>query len=293
MGHIDLPNQHLYSVTVENVTVEVLIEEGVVSPARELIGMTPHTHAYIELFACLSGRITISSERGDIALNAGDIAVISDHLRHMSRKETPGSDYRAVGMRFIRRSARNGVNLYRRLSSLCAAADGVLVRGRPSLCACVAALSDLPGQEECLPALRLTMLLLEIADAGDKGAAASGNALSDRDLNRISRLDYLINSCFMTPLTAESVAEQLFVSQRQLSRIVRKRYGTSLHQAVTEKRVHVAARMLDDPSRPVADIAQAVGFGSVHSLYRAFSAYYGLSPQEYRRRFAGQSGREE
>lgn len=293
MGHINLPNQRLYSVTVENVTVEVLIEEGAASPARELIGMTPHTHAYIELFACLNGRMAISSERGELTLNAGDMVVVSERLRHVSRKETPGSDYRAVGMRFIRRSARNGVNLYSRLSGLCAAEDGVLVRGRPSLCAAVAALSDSPGQEEYLPALRLTLLLLEIADAGDRGAVHECQELSDRDLHRISKLDYLINSCFMNPLTAVSVAEQLFVSQRQLSRIVRKRYGTSLHQAVTEKRVHVAARMLEDPFRPVADIAQAVGFGSVHSLYRAFSAYYGFSPQEYRRRFAAQSGREE
>ena len=35
---------------------------------------------------------------------------------------------------------------------------------------------------------------------------------------------------------------------------------------------------------PIAEIALSVGFGSVHSFYRAFSEEYGLSPQEYRRR---------
>ena len=88
----------------------------------------------------------------------------------------------------------------------------------------------------------------------------------------------------MNPLTAEFVASQLFVSPRQLSRLVKKRYGVSFRQAVTKKRVSVAAEMLREGGLPIADVALSVGFGSVHSFYRAFSEEYGLSPQEYRRR---------
>ena len=157
-------------------------------------------------------------------------------------------------------------------------------RGLPSLCAAVAELAEYDGADDCLPALKLTLLLCELADKIGGVRDETAQALSDRDLKRASRLDYFINTCFMNPLTAEFVASQLFVSLRQLSRLVKKRYGVSLRQAVTKKRVSVAAEMLREDGQSIAEVALSVGFGSVHSFYRAFSEEYGLSPQEYRRR---------
>lgn len=283
--NIDFPSHRVYSVNVENVTVELLVEESLGS-ADELVGMTAHTHAYAELFACLNGQMAICGEMGEIDLAAGDLAIVPANVRHVSRRESAGSDYRALGLRLIRRSGRNSTNLYRRLAGLCAS-GGAVIRGRPALCAGVAALVS-SRQDDTLPALRLALLLLEMAEMRESHSEDKMPMLSDRDLNRVSKLDYLINSCFMNPLTTASVADQLFVSQRQLSRIVKKRYGVSLHQAVTDKRISVAAKMLADSSESVLDIAQAVGFGSVHSFYRAFTARYGLSPQEYRRRLSVQ-----
>ncbi len=284
--NIDFPSHRVYSVNVENVTVELLVEESLGS-ADELVGMTAHTHAYTELFACLNGRMAICGEAGEIDLAAGDLAIVPANVRHVSRRESDGSDYRALGLRLIRRSGQNRANLYRRLAGLCAS-GGTVIRGRPALCAGVAALTMSSRQDDTLPALRLALLLLEMAEMRESHSEDKMPMLSDRDLNRVSKLDYLINSCFMNPLTAASVADQLFVSQRQLSRIVKKRYGVSLHQAVTDKRISVAAKMLADSSESVLDIAQAVGFGSVHSFYRAFMARYALSPQEYRRRLSVQ-----
>ena len=242
--------------------------------------MTPHTHAYHELFACTAGEMTIDAERGEISLRAGDLAMIPANVRHVSRVADAGGAYKAVGVRFIRRPCREARDLFGRLNALC----GIQARGLPSLCASVAELAEYDGADDCLPALRLTLLLCELADKTGGACAETAQALSDRDLRRASRLDYFINTCFMNPLTAEFVASQLFVSPRQLSRLVKKRYGVSFRQAVTKKRVSVAAEMLREGGLPIADVALSVGFGSVHSFYRAFSEEYGLSPQEYRRR---------
>ena len=75
-----------------------------------------------------------------------------------------------------------------------------------------------------------------------------------------------------------------YVKMKLIPAPVKKRYGVSFRQAVTKKRVSVAAEMLREGGLPIAEIALSVGFGSVHSFYRAFSEEYGLSPQEYRRR---------
>ena len=277
---IDFPDRCVYSVHVENATVELLVEKSGAQNDSRLIGMTPHTHAYHELFACTAGEMTIDAERGEISLRAGDLAMIPANVRHVSRVAGALSAYRAVGVRFIRRPCREARDLFGRLNALC----GIQARGLPSLCASVAELAEYDGADDCLPALRLTLLLCELADKTGGACAETAQALSDRDLRRASRLDYFINTCFMNPLTAEFVASQLFVSPRQLSRLVKKRYGVSLRQAVTKKRVSVAAEMLREGGLPIAEIALSVGFGSVHSFYRAFSEEYGLSPQEYRRR---------
>lgn len=253
---IDFPDRCVYSVHVENATVELLVEKSGAQNDSRLIGMTPHTHAYHELFACTAGKMTIDAEQGEISLRAGDLAMIPANVRHVSRVADAGGAYKAVGVRFIRRPCRKARDLFGRLNALC----GIQARGLPSLCASVAELAEYDGADDCLP------------------------ALSDRDLKRASQLDYFINTCFMNPLTAEFVASQLFVSPRQLSRLVKKRYGVSFRQAVTKKRVSVAAEMMREGGLPIADVALSVGFGSVHSFYRAFSEEYGLSPQEYRRR---------
>ena len=265
---------------MENATDELLVEESGAQGDSRLIGMTAHTHAYHELFACTAGAMTVDTERGEIELRAGDLAIIPANLRHVSRVADAGGAYKAVGVRFIRRPCRDARDLFGRLNALC----GVQARGLPSLCASVSELADYTGADDCLPALKLTLLLCELADKTGGVRDETAQALSDRDLKRASRLDYFINTCFMNPLTAEFVASQLFVSPRQLSRLVKKRYGVSLRQAVTKKRVSVAAEMLREGGQPIADVAFSVGFGSVHSFYRAFSEEYGLSPQEYRRR---------
>lgn len=277
---IDFPDRCVYSVHVENATVELLVEKSGAQGDSRLIGMTAHTHAYHELFACTAGEMTVSTEKGEINLRAGDLAIIPANVRHVSRVADAGGAYRAVGVRFIRRPCRDARDLFGRLNALC----GVQARGLPSLCAAVAELAEYDGADDCLPALKLTLLLCELADKIGGVRDETAQALSDRDLKRASRLDYFINTCFMNPLTAEFVASQLFVSLRQLSRLVKKRYGVSLRQAVTKKRVSVAAEMLREDGQSIAEVALSVGFGSVHSFYRAFSEEYGLSPQEYRRR---------
>lgn len=50
----------------------------------------------------------------------------------------------------------------------------------------------------------------------------------------------------MCELTAEYVAESLFISERQLMRITQKRYGATFRQVVQNKRLDVAAKLLSE-----------------------------------------------
>lgn len=100
--------------------------------------------------------------------------------------------------------------------------------------------------------------------------------------DRASRLDYLINSGFMCDLSAKYVAESLYISERQLMRITKKRYGTTFRPALQDKRPEVAAKLLSETDDSVAAICGKVGYRSASHFYRSFVDRFGLTPSEYR-----------
>jgi AraC-like DNA-binding protein len=82
---------------------------------------------------------------------------------------------------------------------------------------------------------------------------------------------------------AEDLARRLHVSVRTLHRQVREE-GSSLQALKDEARREVASELLYRSDRSVKQVAWAVGFRSEKSFARAFKAWTGKSPSDYRRR---------
>lgn len=290
--HDALLEQNLYTVTIENVTVGLLLDYPDKSEPlkNDLPYFTRHQHAYTELFVCLSGQITINTENGDYTLSSGDAAFIPANYMHIKLFDDNNADYRTIGMTFTRRYPKNSFNLYRVMMKFCGEGSILLLRGRLDFCEGVATLFDAVGGDPYLPALRLAMLLVEEARELQSPIPAElhGGLFHAKELDRISLLDYLVDSCFMHPLTVSYAADQLCMSERQFSRLVKKRFGSSFHDVIKVKRLTVAAKMLIESDRPVSKIAPAVGYPSVSCFHRAFAAYWNMTPARYRE--AGKNG---
>lgn len=281
---LQLPEQRLFHVTVENVTVEFLVEQPG-AETEQITSITRHDHAYIELFACTSGNVVVDTEDGKVVLGSGDIAVIPTHFRHIMVDSESFGSWGVVGITFIHRYVQNCTDLYSVFHGI-SGKNGIERIGIcPGLCDAVAALANVSAKSEsCLPALRLVLLL---AEAVEQKLKLERPDMPDMpciggDIDRISRLDYLINSCFMRELTAKYVAESLFISERQLMRITQKRYGTTFRQALLNKRLDVAAKLLSESVDSVTEISRKVGFQSISHFYRSFGKRFGLTPNEYR-----------
>lgn len=280
---LQLPEQRLFHVTVENVAVEFLVERPG-TETEQITSITRHDHAYIELFACTSGNVVIDTEDGKVVLGSGDIAVIPAHFRHIMVDSESSGVGGVVGITFIRRYVQNCTDLYSVFHGISEKNGIERIGNCPGLCDAVGALINVSAKSgSCLPALRLVLLL---AEALEQRAMPErlGMEMSciDRDIDRISRLDYLINSCFMRELTAKYVAESLFISERQLMRITQKLYGTTFRQALLNKRLDVAAKLLSETGDSVTEISRKVGFHSISHFYRSFGKRFGLPPSEYR-----------
>ena len=88
-------------------------------------------------------------------------------------------------------------------------------------------------------------------------------------------------------LSVEALARRNHMSERTFARRFRAETGTTPHSWVTRQRVQAAEELLERTDHSVDWVAGEVGFGNAATLRHHFARVRGLSPQQYRRRFAG------
>ena len=88
----------------------------------------------------------------------------------------------------------------------------------------------------------------------------------------------------------EQVAEKVGIRQRTLQRHL-SAAGTSYTQLVNEVRFSPVTKLLEDPHVPIASIASKAGFATHSGFTRAFNAWTGMTPSQYRSQLLARSVR--
>jgi transcriptional regulator GlxA family with amidase domain len=88
------------------------------------------------------------------------------------------------------------------------------------------------------------------------------------------------------PLPVERIAAGVGMSPRTLSRWCREHLDESPAELVRRLRVDEARRLLEETSLPLKDITARTGLGDASTMWRAFTQRLGVTPAEYRERFA-------
>jgi len=83
-------------------------------------------------------------------------------------------------------------------------------------------------------------------------------------------------------LTVDELARLCHLSTSSFKRKFKESFNSSPKKYISQKKVEKAAALLKSDSSRVSDIAYDVGFDSLATFNRNFSATYGLSPSEYR-----------
>lgn len=275
-----------YSITVEDTTLHLMVDlaNTQTNEAVDFDLISLHTHAYTELFVCVEGEITIATATDPIRLLAGDIAIVPPSLHHYRTITEAFGVYRAVGLSLVKRPARASQNLYRPLSSICLS-DAVFVkRGCPELCRILCDLTGEPNEiNPVLPAMDVFRLLLSLCTFDAASRYDMKFTPNGGEIKRIAQLEDIIETQYMNALPMEDLARMLYISPRQLSRIVKRRYDATLHDIILKKRVQVAADLLLHTDRTVEEIGGVVGFRSRSCYYAAFKEEYGVTPLAYRK----------
>lgn len=113
---------------------------------------------------------------------------------------------------------------------------------------------------------------------------------TSRAINRRRQIDTHLRG-FLHEIDEDSLARALFVSRRQLSRIMLECYSMTFTDKVNDLRAEYAKNLLVTTDMTVAEISDACGFSSVQYFYKVFTRKYGISPGKLRREKADEKAK--
>lgn len=128
-------------------------------------------------------------------------------------------------------------------------------------------------RNEGVPAQETEIVQVPEAEEGEESAASSfivNNALKYMEEN------------YSEKLKLQDVAEQVYVSQWHLSKLLNRYKGQSFSDILNNIRIDKAKELLKDPSLRIGDIADMVGFLDMAHFSRVFKKQTGISANEYR-----------
>ena len=99
----------------------------------------------------------------------------------------------------------------------------------------------------------------------------------------ISRIEGFINTNLRIKFTLEDVSKNVFLSTRQISRIIKKEYGKSFVELVIDKRMALAEMYLKNTDMTIAEIAISAFPDNANYFYTVFKKKHGMTPLNYRK----------
>ena len=279
-----------YRACLENVSFQLLISlPQTIHNNQTRPGSSLHNHISAELFLCAEGEIILRTADQEISLHDGDMALIPPGIPHKNYWIKEGS--RGIVLNFLCSKIKNEhcADLYKMLAPFMSEKNILLYRGQPQLVGeTIALLAD--AARPFFTAARAMEQILRLLDLKSEAIPAaeaySRQSSRPRDIHFMMKLDHLISNNYNKKINIREIAEELYISPRQLDRIVQRRYGKTLHAVFMDKRIQAAEYYLSSTKMSIDKIAITVGFNSSSGLYREFEKKYGITPTAYRKQIA-------
>lgn len=275
------------SLTAENLQLRLLFQsKSPYQPQEEtLLRQQLHTHSFTEIFGCIEGQIRILDFNGrEHSLQAGDLAIVPSGVEHMMLPQVaPQTQWADLGLLFQKLSLPDAADLFGKIKSLLSGEEIAIYRNRPALCRLLHNCQRFGNRAELSTLLSFLAELIKLP-APNQREESKKSWENAKDIDRLLKLDDIINMNFSQNFSNQEIAALLFISKRQLSRIVEKHYGEPLRQLILKKRLQGAAELLRSSDEKVESIARKMGFSNKNSFFREFKKYYHQTPLAWRKK---------
>ncbi len=120
-------------------------------------------------------------------------------------------------------------------------------------------------------------LLTQNSMLHEKGTRNTKESIAERCVR------YIQEHISSPELSVQEMAGALYLNRVYLNRIFREEKGISIGQYIINRRMALAAHLLEDPELSIEAISEHVGYRSYSYFAGAFARFYGCSPSQYRK----------
>ena len=121
----------------------------------------------------------------------------------------------------------------------------------------------------------MTAKLAQLPQEEEDHAANAGSFL-------VNQAIAFMEESYQQKLTLQDVADQCYVSQWHLSKLLNRYAEKSFYDILNGIRIQKAKELLKDPSLKIGDISEMVGYADTAHFARTFKKLEGMSANEYR-----------
>lgn len=284
----DICKENEKSLTVENVNIKLFFQAQYNSAQEKGLPFHKqlHTHSYVEIFACISGQLTIKTNGNEYVLNNGDIAVVPIEVEHFKLPEVLcTTEWAKLGLVCRKVQCEHLHDLYRRLTYLINSDCVMVYKKKSKLCEYIKDCCNKKEEDEVSSVLTFLSEFIKLPKPQESERNTDDkNNSNAKNIDRLLKLDDIINTNFDKNFSNKEIAKLLHVSQRQLSRIVKANYSVSLRQMILKKQLDIVAELLLTTSSSIGGIAASVGFRNNNTFHREFKKRFGVTPITYRKK---------
>ncbi|WP_139995482.1 response regulator [Paenibacillus paridis] len=145
------------------------------------------------------------------------------------------------------------------------------------------ALSELPEAHR-----EATIAVSQRFHVGKNLTFYNGDAINGRkNAEPVIRIKEIIEQQYAGTITVDELAKLVFLTPNYISNLFKEQTGETIIDYLTKIRMRHAAKLLEDPSCKIYEIAERTGFNSTSYFSVVFKNIYGQSPKEYRESLKG------
>ncbi|MFD0715845.1 AraC family transcriptional regulator [Paenibacillus sp. GCM10027626] len=292
-GQLSLPEQFECRVDIGALRFHVWLDYGFFH--TECVShVLKHNHAAYEIQLVHKGTIILSTEDGYYAVPEGSLCFIPIGLYH--GQQHPGAGEEAIHKSCLsfRLDALHRPNLddeavdTEEIRSALTNAPFFIVHDCHEMIVQLAAIkrelhAKPVGYLAKVKGL-LTQIIVDVIRASPQLQAAPRWTVRHQEGadSRLLIIEAFFSEHFHCSLKESDLARLLYVSPRQLNRILHDLYGMSFRRKLLQTRMEVAMDLLKHTNLPVKEIAARVGYLFSENFHAYFKAHTGMTPVAFR-----------
>ena len=275
---------------IGNAKITILSDKG-----TDRVGAVPtpkwkyeqlHFHSYFELFYVNNGMFSIKLENEIKEFSKDDLIVVSPGTNHKTIMISPGTARYNINFLMEKNYLKTNFSFFDALSeafsgeitclSSCYSLRDVLKK----------IVVDIMHGDEVMLSMHFHELAVNILKKIDSPNIHpfAKPTISDSNMIRMYKLQQMIFSSPGQDISLNYIADKLFLSTRQASRIIQQYYGCTYRELVAKMRMKIAVELLENTNMTIHEIATQSGYNSIKGFYSCFKKQYNCLPTDYRKR---------